>query len=319
MGDIVKGVLAGGWALLVGWILPTALGLAVFGVLVLPSLDHIPILSPVAGASAAGQAATLAAAAAAAGLTLSALATPLYRILEGYVLWPKRLQRNRIAHHVQRRRLLQEGVDRAAAAASEGDLATDLAVEAWQRYPPADSQIAPTQLGNAIRRLEYYGYDRYQFDSQLMWYQLRSVVPESTTKDVDNARASVDFFVCLLYVLLLLGGTAALAFLSASAQPWRLGITVALAVLGLGGCYRAAVAATDSWAAAVKAMVDIGRTPLAKALGLVLPDTLADEREMWLNLSWLVKFGYDEHGSKTLDRYRCKPTAGAPHPLPSER
>ncbi|MEV5080407.1 hypothetical protein AB0K74_16770 [Streptomyces sp. NPDC056159] len=38
MGDIAKGVLGGGWALVVGWVLPAALNLAVFFLAVAPSL-----------------------------------------------------------------------------------------------------------------------------------------------------------------------------------------------------------------------------------------------------------------------------------------
>jgi hypothetical protein len=70
-----------------------------------------------------------------------------------------------------------------------------LALEKFSRYPDVDDQVAPTMLGNAIRRFEYYSFNRYQLDSQLCWYHLRAAAPESTAKEVDNARSGVDFFV----------------------------------------------------------------------------------------------------------------------------
>jgi hypothetical protein len=45
--------------------------------------------------------------------------------------------------------------------------------------------------------------------------------------------------------------------------------------------YRLAVAATDDWAAVVRAVVNLGRKPLAEALGLQLPSTIREERAMW--------------------------------------
>lgn len=88
MGDIAKGVLGGGWALLVGWILPTALNLAVFTLVVAPSLHRPAILDRLWPASSTPIALLLLIAAVLFGLVLNALQTPLYRFLEGYTLWP---------------------------------------------------------------------------------------------------------------------------------------------------------------------------------------------------------------------------------------
>jgi hypothetical protein len=67
--------------------------------------------------------------------------------------------------------------------------------------------------------------------------------------------------------------------------------------------YRAAVITTDDWAAAVRAMVNVGRVPLAQALGLRLPDGLADERTMWTLSSQLTRLAYDDRATQ-LDKYR---------------
>ena len=126
-------------------------------------------------------------------------------------------------------------------------------------------------LGNAIRRFEYYSFNRYQLDSQQCWYHLRAAAPESTAKEVDNARSGVDFFVCLLYMLTLLALAAVAALFTPSPGWLRLGIAAGLGAAGAVGSYYAAVKATDAWASSVRAMVDTGRIPLAKALVVQQP------------------------------------------------
>jgi len=162
-------------------------------------------------------------------------------------------------------------------------------------------------LGNAIRRFEYYSFNRYQLDSQQCWYHLRAAAPESTAKEVDNARSGVDFFVCLLYMLMLLTLTAVAALFTPSPDWLRLGIACGFGGAGAIGSYYAAVKATDAWASSVKAMVDVGRIPLAKALGLQIPAKLAEERDMWLRVGWLLGFAYEPEAGTELDPYRQLP------------
>jgi hypothetical protein len=301
--DIVKGALAGAWTLSIGWILPAALGLGVFGLMVLPSIGRVPVFEKVSAASAGDQALILLATAVLLGITLSSLSTPLYRVLEGYSLWPASLQMKGIQRHRSRRAEARRSV---RTSSDTADLAvTDaLALEAFHRYPDADDQVAPTLFGNAIRRFEYYSSDRYRLDSQLLWSQLRGVVPESVSKEVDNARAGVDFFVCLFYTAVLLALSGSAAMFAASRDSTTLAIAVALGILSAIGSYHAAIKATDAWSSAVRAMVDLGRVPLAKALGLELPPTLGEEREMWLRVGWVLGFAHDARGVQALDAYR---------------
>jgi hypothetical protein len=67
--------------------------------------------------------------------------------------------------------------------------------------------------------------------------------------------------------------------------------------------YRTAVAATDEWAAAVRALVNVGRAPLAHSLGLALPKSLLEERSMWTLVSKFTRIPYDDP-AVALDRYR---------------
>lgn len=90
MGDIAKGVLGGAWTLLVGWVLPTALNLSVFWFGVAPSLRHTAVAARLWPATGSNGALLLLAMSVLLGLVLAALQNPLYRVLEGYLLWPSR-------------------------------------------------------------------------------------------------------------------------------------------------------------------------------------------------------------------------------------
>ena len=313
MSDIVKGALSGTWALIVGWFLPSAIALALFGVFVLPTIDSLPLLQDIASASGSSRALVLLIASVVLGLILSAAQTPLYRVLEGYLGWPTRFRDRGIERHRRRRAKLHDDVTkRAEQAGTEPGVVDGLLLEKYFRYPDKEQQIAPTMLGNAIRRFEYYGRDRYQLDSQRLWYQLRAVVPEGLAKDVDNARAGVDFFVCLLYTLGALSLVSAATLLYQRTDGLRLGAVALLAAIAAVGCYWEAVTATDGWSAAVKAMVDIGRVKLAESFGLKMPKLLEDEREMWQLVGWLVGFPYDQELAKAINQYRKEPESAPP-------
>jgi hypothetical protein len=308
MSDIVKGVLSGTWTLIVGWFLPCAVTLALFGLFVLPTLDSLPLLRDVASASASSKALVLLVSSIVLGLVLSALQTPLYRILEGYLAWPEGFRDRAIRKHRQRRAKLHDEITKSSEQASAGvGVADALLVEKYLRYPDNESQVAPTMLGNAIRRFEFYGQDRYKLDSQRLWYQLRAVVPEALSKDVDNARSGVDFFVCLLYTLSALSIISLASLLYQQTDGLRLGMITIAAGAAAVGCYLGAVNATDSWSSAVKAMVDLGRTKMAESYGLIMPKLLEDERDMWETLGWIVGFAYNDDGAKAIDQYRKNP------------
>lgn len=343
MGDIAKGVLGGGWSLLVGWILPTAINLGILSITMGPSMRQAPVANQIFTASPGAKALLLLIASVLTGLILNALQVPLYRVLEGYLLWPARLYARRSRHHRKRRSELADELTRtrrARRAAAEREqsagtaprsiapdgeapavpdprdevlTATQQALlgERLARYPVQDDQVTPTRLGNAIWRLEEYGYDRYRLDSQVLWNELTAMAPEQARRQVDTARTSVDFFIALLYghTVLVAMALCATSFDSAD-PPVLLGTAGVLCVL----CplwYRAAVAATDEWAAAVRALVNLGRHPLAQAMGLDLPQDIAEEREMWRMVSRMSRSRFHDR-AVALNRFRSPPGTGEP-------
>ncbi|MET7782876.1 hypothetical protein ABZT28_45480 [Streptomyces sp. NPDC005388] len=314
MGDIAKGVLGGGWALLVGWILPTALNLAVFTFAVAPSLRRPTVLNRLWPTSGGPTALLLLVAAILLGLVLNALQTPLYRFLEGYALWPAAAYERGCRRQLTRQ---QKTADRLADPALTSPIRRALLREKLSRYPVSDKQITPTRLGNAIRRFEEYGYDRYRLDTQLLWNELTSVVPESTSKQVVTARTNVDFFVALLYGHAVVAITA-FASLSASRADRLVLIFAGIYLITLTPVwYHAAVAATDEWAAAVRALVNLGRRPLADGLGLAFPKSLEDERRMWQLVTRMSNRPYAPAANSAFQPYRIDPPQPSGEPPPS--
>ena len=335
MGDLAKGVLGGAWAMLVGWILPSALNLTVLAVLVLPHLDHVSGLAHVWSVVRSDVSLLSVAAAVLTGVVLNALQNPLYRLLEGYLLWPGWAYRRGCQRHLQskaflshRLRLLRleqreqlgplepdevdqlvelRGDPRLARVTSADQLRTSaqkaLLRERLSRYPVDDAQVVPTRLGNAIRRLEEYGHNRYRLDTQVLWNELSGVAPDQVRRQVELSRVNVDFFVALMYGHLAVASLAFALFFASTGAPGSLLTTAAVVCCLVPVWYRCAVSATDEWAAAVRALVNVGRKPLAVSLGLTLPLTVEEERRMWTNVCKMSRLPYHERAS-VLDTYR---------------
>jgi hypothetical protein len=271
------------------------------------------------------------------GLLLSALQTQLYRILEGYLGLPAPIVRWATYRQSARKAVLDGRVDRLdlmSALESRGRLSAEgqrrldeinsdvrikkyadrddrltelqaaLLTEKRKRYPVESRQVAPTRLGNAIRRLEEYGSNRFNLDSQTMWYELYIQSPEEARNQVNQSRTTVDFFVCLLFghLLVAVALTFELLALDLRRPTILVFVIVVLALLAMVW-YRAAIAATDTWAAAVRALVNVGRKPLAEGLGFQLPATLSEEREMWDGVGRTVDQPYHP-AARATDKYR---------------
>ncbi|MYW67300.1 hypothetical protein GTY65_25005 [Streptomyces sp. SID8379] len=320
---------------MVGWIVPTTVNLALLVVFLLPSLQGLPLIARLAELAQGRAAVAFLVGALLLGLVSSALQTPLYRILTGYLLWPGSLYESRVRWHSERRGILDDRLQRLrlearaarrplppAAAADMSRLRDERRVarhfardsrrssprrallqEHLDRYPRDPRQISPTSLGNAIRRLEVEPYERFRIDLTALWDELTAVAPEQAVRQVDTARTSVNFFVCMLYGHV---GVILCAAVAAASPGKDLLVVVTTAVslcVLLPVWYRCAVTSTDAWHCAVRSLVNVGRKPLAAALHLTLPSRLADEREMWDLVCHLSRSAY-EGGPSPLDRFR---------------
>lgn len=328
MSSLLSGLTGGGWPLLVGWVFPSGITASLFAFVVFPRLEHLPLARDVAALSGPNQSLLLAFSAILLGVLLSALQTPLYRVLEGYYV-PERLRDHWIDTQRQRKHALQEKLQakrkanaavreaaaEAATATGQGggarppkEVNTDLLLERLHRYPVDDQQVAPTRLANGIRAFETYGYDRFWLDSQALWTELLAVVPETVRTEQAHARAGVDFFVSLAYLFTLLGCAALATGLTGQDARVELSVIGAVCLLLVPAWYQAAVTSTANWRASVQALVNVGRKPLAEALGLELPQDLALERDMWRKIGWLTKYRYNQQLAPLLRPYRRAPS-----------
>jgi hypothetical protein len=308
MTDLVKGVLGGAWALIIGWILPIFLSLQLIAWLILPSWTSNDAVQRFMDTSAAGRQGTLLAVAVVLGLILAATKTPLYRILEGYSLWPQWLVNRSTKRQFKRQRRY---IKQSKKAEEKGrSLRNALLYEKILRFPAADDEFAPTALGNAIRRFETYAIDRYYLDSQLLWHHLSTAAPDRVVKAQENANTNVDFFICLVYGLCTAAVGAGATIIS-GAPIGQLWFTLVGDLLAARVAYRLAIVATDEWDRTIRAMVDHGRLGVAKAFMLEVPHHLTDERDMWRAVNTLVRRPYDYSVSKDvpkkLDEFRLRP------------
>jgi hypothetical protein len=155
----------------------------------------------------------------------------------------------------------------------------ELLQERLANYPSTIDKLLPTRLGNAFKAMERYGYERFQLDSQALWYELHSVATDKLRSDSDDARASVDFFVALTTYLIVL---SALSIPTAVLFHAPLLFLFCLACLGLARlAYSAAVRNMTDLRYTVQALVNVNRGTLVAALGHKMPESAAEERLLW--------------------------------------
>lgn len=307
--DILKTAAGKSLFPLLAWIFPSALAVLAVWFITLPMIKAAGWQIPASIAALSGTEALswLTGLSIALGVVLSAMSTPLYRLLEGYS-WPKFLQKKGVEWQKQKYRALRAKVD---AGIPGQQWETGLAWERLERYPTDIDQIAPTGFANALRSFETYGANRFNLDSQIMWTELWSVVPEQTRTEHDGAKVFVDLFVATLYVsLAFMVVSLVIICLDDKRTPLdALAVAIPLAISVYS--YRMANVASTAWSATVEALVNIGRKPLAEALGLQLPATLAEERDMWQSVVGYVFYGPvdgAEYGEQ-LNKFRAKPSA----------
>jgi hypothetical protein len=308
MGNLFKDLTAGFSAFVLSWLVPSAIVVTVFALFVYPELTTGPATRPqwqenVSDFADTGPLAAISIvfAAVVALAVLSALASrPLYRLLEGYS-FPTWVARPMRARELRRyARLRTESLRH-----RRGNyIRRGLVREQLLHFPSRGEWILPTRLGNSLKALETFSTDRYQLDSQTLWYEVNATAPERARKDADDARASVDFFISLVGLLGLLALAATVV--SVSAQSKQSAIVAVLALAATRPAYNAALQNMTDWHYAVQALVNLSRPDLAKALGYKLPTQFSDERRFWSAWTAFVQGGRQTR-LQELDHLRVQP------------
>ncbi len=293
MADLFKAISGGLARFVFAWMVPSVIALGLFSIYVLPGIEGASAVSPVI---AAGSESVLTAGILFAFfvLTTSVLfayaSLPIYQVLEGYLL-PGPLAKRLRRRHLRRFYRLQ-ALERRFHVTHQ--LPSGVSTDDFRLLYPRDAaSVRPTRLGNALTAMEHWSATRYQLDSQVMWYELQAVSNPNIRQDVDQGRAPVDFFISFIAHMALLA-VVALPVGIFTEQPSAIVVGV-LAGASLPLSYRLAVRNMVDWSQSVKAMVNIGRVPLASALGLQLPDTLDEERDMWSAHYHVIELANDAH------------------------
>ena len=288
VGQLFTALTAGFSRFVLAWLIPSIATLALFSLFLFGALDEGHRLGPVGRVAAKGlldRSLMFGFAGIVLALVSALGSRPLYRLLEGYTgpAAVRRVLLRRQTRHFHRLRRQLRATPRRHVI-RRGLLREELA-----DYPRDPQDLLPTRLGNAFRALETYGQTRFGLDSQALWYELHAVAPDRLRQDIEDARASVDFFVGFVGQLVLL---AVLGLLTASVTrgsplPALLlcGACLALA----RGSYNAAVRNMSDFRYAVQALVNTARPALGESLGYRLPSTAEQERALWRTWSGYVR------------------------------
>jgi hypothetical protein len=175
-----------------------------------------------------------------------------------------------------------------------------------EMFPQNRRDLLTSRFGNVIRAFEAYSYNVYGVDSIPAWLRLQALIPKNFLSVIDDARAQVDFFVNGLVLALLIGGAAAVHFMSNiyivayCAQTniyamdycaghdwfhvhfrWDLIIWIVLALCVARGCYELAIDRAIAWGGLVKSAFDLYLPKLARQLGHALPDLYDARQAFW--------------------------------------
>jgi hypothetical protein len=225
-----------------------------------------------------------------------------YRIIEGYE-WP--VSKMSRAREMRRFRSDQDQLDSLGEEwnrlgdsfpAEKRRKYSALEREIVSKFPSKPHLILPTRFGNAIRAFEVYSKDVYGADAIPLWIHLNTVIPKDYRIVVEEARASVSFFLNLLFFSLIvfalaigravaslatdLTGPSAWARISSCETLSFLPIAaIALIICWLS--YKTAIYQVYAWGQLVKAAFDCFLPDLAKKLGYELPSSGSEQYRFW--------------------------------------
>lgn len=230
---------------------------------------------------------------------------PLVRLFEGY--WAELPLLRQVGRRRQRRyerdlARMDERLEQLSEQlpASEGKpdtvwLKSEFNVLAGRRllaFPPPgyESQLMPTRLGNLYKAAELYPYDRYRIDSVTVWPRLRERLPDKFVERLQEVKTGVDFLL-LFSFLSALFSLLSVPYLLWQRAPASLVLACAAGLPLAWLCYRAALSPAQAYAELLKTAFDLHRHELVKALGLRVPETLAKEQALWLDISNFIYRG----------------------------
>lgn len=269
------------------------------------------------------------------GFTLTSLNTYIYKLFEGYVLpeYLKPLQRIELARARQIRRkrdLLNKKIQRiekwkqnwvrAKMPAYQQaklkrindrigqwiNLRDGLAADYDQRYPPKDSQIMPSRLGNILRAAEAYPQSRYHVDAVALWPRMVWAMDKEYMMNVDTANDQCSFLLNSSF----LSGVFTLMSWAASIYVWLFPskafssiaylLTGVITLIIAWFFYTASLLNVNKYGNLIRSSYDLFRFNLLEKLHLKLPVNIEEEKLVWEKITEFVTIG-EIYGKKFFD------------------
>jgi hypothetical protein len=260
-------------------------------------------------------------------ILLMTFSRAIIRLLEGYgdanpfrLLWPQEKERFRAKAQPQFAK-----VDNVLGARRRGLPERDEfeKLDVWRaalEFPERMDLVLPTRLGNVMRAYERYSAVVYGIEAIVMWPRLMMVIPAEARESLRDAEALFYFSINMLLVgaITILTTVAmtidALTRLEATngadILAWPVFAILAASLFFIWFSWIRLPDAARARGDQVKSMFDLYRKPLAKALGFDLPETEAEERNMWELISrrMLLRVWDDRLPGyrKSLDDFRSK-------------
>ncbi|HLO18045.1 MAG TPA: hypothetical protein VK206_24655 [Anaerolineales bacterium] len=161
-----------------------------------------------------------------------------------------------------------------------------------EEFPDEEKHLLPTPFGNVLRSFEIYPRVMYGFEAIDGWGRVLAVIPKDYLELIDAARAQVDFWVNLGVVFILLQiEYISLAFITWT--PMKEWVVLLFIALGTLAPLRATSSARE-WGDFVKSAFDIYRFDLLESLGIDIPKTREEERELWTEYSQAIIYRLPE-------------------------
>jgi hypothetical protein len=165
-------------------------------------------------------------------------------------------------------------------------------------FPKDEKLVLPTRLGNVIRSFESYPNSQYKMEAVVLWPRLVAKVDKEYSGAIDGTKTSFDFMLncsalsaVLALLMLVVGLIYPTPLTSLQAALWWL-VEIVVFWVAAFFFYQLSIDRAKAWGSTVKGAFDLYRWDLLKQLGYSrLPQTVAEERALWFNISQRMIYG----------------------------
>ena len=149
--------------------------------------------------------------------------------------------------------------------------------------------VMATRFGNALRAAEEYPYLRYGIDPITFWPRFYPLFSQEFSSTLASSRSTMEAMIVIStlgIVLSLLGGLCLIVIIKAEFLHSLLVLWSGLAIGWLG--YKGAVASAEGYGIMISTAFDLYRDKLMAELGLKMPSSIEEEKQMWSELEKFI-------------------------------